>query len=288
MPGMSPQLRTRLRGLFRVVGALSPRLAARLAMYLFLTPIARPIRAEEARFLATGRAREFRTGHGRLQAYEWPAPRPGAATVLVVHGWISHTARMAEAIRALQARGLRVIAFDAPAHGRSAGRQADLQDFRAALAIVTAQCGPVDGVLAHSFGALTTATWLAEDRPSSVRAAVLVGMMSTIGYVFESFTLAVNLPPAVLQRTRELFRGRYGRYPEEFSTAERLRSLQLPLLLVHGGADELVPVAQAVEISAHLRNGQLLIATDLGHSAPLRDPATVARIADFLAERLAA
>jgi alpha-beta hydrolase superfamily lysophospholipase len=254
-------------------------------MRLFLTPISRRIAPEEAQFLASARAVQFQTPLGELHAYEWDAAGP---TVLIVHGWISHAARMAVVIQALQARGLRVIAFDAPAHGRSAGRQADLHAFRDAIATVSAALGPVHGVLAHSFGALTTAAWLAETQPPTLRAAVLVGLPRDIAYLFESYTMTMALQPAVLARLRELFRRRYGGYPEEYSVQDLAVHLHLPVLLVHGGADELVPAAHASEVGEQLRDGQVLVVEGLRHSAPLRDPATVAQIAEFLAERLRA
>ena len=287
VPGLTPALRGRIRWWFRIVSAVSPALAARLAMRLFLTPLTRPIEPEEEQFLATARARTLAVPSGALQVYEWPVPALGAPTVLVVHGWISHAARMAALVRALHSRGFRVVAFDAPAHGRSGGKQVDLHAFRAAIHTVIAACGPVQGVLAHSFGALTTATWLAEDRPAEVRAAVLVGMMSDLGYIFDSFAQVLALRPDVLSKFRDVFRTRYGAYPEQVSTGELVRELHLPVLVVHGGSDDVVPSAHAHEVSKELRDGQLLIAPDLGHGAPLRDPATVTQIADFLVAQLA-
>jgi pimeloyl-ACP methyl ester carboxylesterase len=288
VPGLSIARRDRARLLFRALSAVSPALAARVAMHLFLTPLKRRIAPEEARFLATARPLRLAVPSGELHAYDWPAATPDAPTVLLVHGWISHAARLAALVRALGEHGFRVVAFDAPAHGRSSGRQADLQSFRTAIHAVLEACGPVQAVLAHSFGALTTAKWLAEDRPAGVRAAVLVGMMRDAGYVFESFALAMALNPQVLARFRELFRGRYGIYPEQLATTELVRQVPLPVLLVHGELDELVPAEHASEIAAHLHDGQLLIAPLLSHGAPLRDPATLASICDFLAARLVA
>lgn len=287
VPGLTPAMRGRVRWLFRITSALSPALAARLAMRAFLTPLARSIEPEEAQFLATAQSQTLSSPSGALQVYTWPAASAEAPTVLVVHGWISHTARMADMVRALHERGLRVIAFDAPAHGRSGGTQADMHDFRTALQTVIAACGPVHGVLAHSFGALSTASWLAEHRPASMRAVVLVGMMRDLGYIFESFTQALALRPGVSARFRELIRERYGAYPEEVSTGEMVRRLHLPVLLVHGAADDIVPSAHAHLVSKELRRGRLLIAPDLGHGAPLRDPATVRQIVDFLSTQLA-
>src|SRR5260221_5263585 len=234
IPGLSPVLRGRLRWLFRLASVLSPALAARLAMRLFLTPIARPIEAEEAAFLATARSLRLATPLGALQAYEWPGPA-GASAVLVVHGWISHAARMAELILALRGRGLRVVGFGGPAHGRSNGTQADLPAFRQAIDAVTAACGPFHGVLAHSFGALTTTAWLSEQAPAQIRAVVLVGMMNNVGYVFESFAQAMALNPRVIAGFRALFRRPYGGEPETFSSDRLVAALRLPILLVHCG-----------------------------------------------------
>src|SRR5260221_2634119 len=120
IPGLSPALRGRLRRLFRFVSALSPALAARLAMRLFLTPIARPVAAAEARFLATARSLRLTTPLGRLQVYEWPGPA-AAPAVLGVHCWVFHAARVGAGIRAVAGRGLRVVGLRGPAPWRSPG-----------------------------------------------------------------------------------------------------------------------------------------------------------------------
>jgi alpha-beta hydrolase superfamily lysophospholipase len=292
VPGVSPALRRRLRLLFRMLSALSDGLAARLAMRLFLTPVARRIEPADEVFLATARTQRLQTPAGEVHAYEWlpPGERPPGSTppptVLVVHGWISHAARFAELIEALRARGLRVIACDAPAHGRSSGSQVDLLGFQAALEAVNAALGPAQGVLAHSFGALTTAHWLAQAGAPPFATAVLVGLPRDVAWLFGSFTHTLALRPATEERLRALFRERYGGDPEDFSARELARHLHMPVLLVHGGADELIPVAHASEVGELLRDGEVVVVEGLRHSAPLRDPATIERMATFLAGRL--
>ncbi|HMD58741.1 MAG TPA: alpha/beta fold hydrolase, partial [Steroidobacteraceae bacterium] len=270
-------LQRRLRTAFRLLSALSPRLAAKLALRMFMTPASRRIDPQEAQFLATARAVALRTSGNRIQAYEWPGNGPA---VLVVHGWMSHAARMADVINALRARGLRVVAFDAPAHGRSAGRRADLYDFRDAIEAVSAACGPIGGLLAHSFGALTTVTWLAETQPAAVRAVVLVGLPRDVGYTFESFALALALRADVVAHTRELFLRRYGGYPEQYASVTLASQLPMPVLLIHGGADEYVPADHAVEFSEQLIDGKLLVLAAMRHNAPLHDANAVGAMAD--------
>jgi len=283
IPGLSAALKARLRLLFRLLGALSPTLAARLALRLFTTPFKRPVDDVELQFLHTARQRRLRTDCGTLQCYEWPGAGP---TILIVHGWISHAARFADVIRTLQLHGLRVVAFDAPAHGRSSGQRADARAFQIAIAAVSEAYGPIDGVLAHSFGALNTASWLAGAVAPPVRAAVLVGMPRDGQYLLESFTLMLDLPSRVVARLRELVIARYGRAPETFSATTLAAQIHIPVLLVHGDADELVPAEHSSEVAERLVNGQVQIVEGLQHSAPLRDPQTIAYMARFLLENL--
>jgi pimeloyl-ACP methyl ester carboxylesterase len=284
IPGLTPALRRRVRRLFRVLTALSPALATRLAAGLFVRPRARRVSAGERRFLAAARGHRLRFAHGTVQVYEWPARGP---TVLLLHGWISHAARLQPIIEALHDEGLRVVACDAPAHGRSSGRQADLPRFRAAIEAVSAAFGPIDALLAHSFGAMAAVGWLAEaSAATGVRAAVLVGMPRDVGYLFDSFVIALGLRADVVRRLRSLLRARYGRDPEHYSALLQAPQVRAPVLLVHGSADELVPLEHAQQLVQQLPDARLHVVHGLAHSAPLRDPASVAHMAHFLAARL--
>ncbi len=200
----------------------------------------------------------------RYRSIYGPALPLESASVLIVHGWISHAARMEYLIRALHSKGLRVVAFDAPAHGRSSGHQADMHAFRGAIQQVIATHGPVQGVIAHSFGAFATASWLAEDQPADMRAAVLIGMMHDLGYITDSFSQVMALSPKVQEGFREQIKERFGAYPEEVSTGALVRRVHRPVLLVHGGSDDVVPTAHAERVSGHLREGELLIAPESG------------------------
>jgi alpha-beta hydrolase superfamily lysophospholipase len=279
IPGLSAPLKARLRLLFRLFSAVSPALAARLALRLFITPVARPVSTEEEKFLATARTRTLATPHGRIQTYEWPASGP---TLLIVHGWISHTGRLRHAIAALHQRGYRIVAFDAPGHGRSGGRYADLDAVRDIIARVSSEFAPARAILAHSYGALAVAVWLAESAPAQLRAAVLVGMPRDIGYILESFTMAMALNPNVIGRLRALFHKRYGAWPEFYEAGALAAQIRIPVLLVHGEEDEFVPVAHARPVHQRLALGELSIRPELKHSAPLSDAASLDAIAGFL------
>jgi pimeloyl-ACP methyl ester carboxylesterase len=286
IPGLTPARQRRIRTVFRLLSALSPALSARFAERLFITPRTRRVSHQDAGFLSTAAGRRLPTPHGDVQIYEWPGAGPA---VLVLHGWISYAGQLSSIIEGLLAHGMRVVAFDAPAHGRSGGRQADLASFRDALAAVSSACAPAGAILAHSFGAITAAGWLAEDPAAArLRAAVLVGLPRDIGYLFESFTMAMALRADVVQRLRALFRARYGGEPEDYAAPALARRIHIPVLLVHGEADEYIPASHAEEVALQLRDGQIQVIAGLNHSAPLRDPDTIELMARFISERLRA
>ena len=190
-----------------------------------------------------------------MRIYEWPAEGcpADAPAVLIVHGWRSNTARLRQIIDALRARRLRVAAFDAPGHGHSPGHRLDLETYRALIAAVAHDCGPTQAVVAHSFGALATMSWLADGpQTAPLRAAALIGIPRGVAFLFDTFAAVMALHPAAIERMRRLFRRRYGRDPDSYRATEMAARVQLPVLLVHGGADELVPPAHSEEVAGSL------------------------------------
>ena len=88
----------------------------------FLTPMrfARP----DQPALPPGRRFRIPYGSGWLSVQEWG----DGPVVLMLHGWGSSTADLAASIAPVLETGFRVVAYDAPAHGESAGRRTNLVD----------------------------------------------------------------------------------------------------------------------------------------------------------------
>ena len=60
------------------------------------------------------------------------------------------------------------------------------------------------------------------------------------------------------------------------------RSIERPVLLVHDEDDDVVPCDHSRQLLARLPGARLLTTRGLGHSGMLRDPPTLAAIADFV------
>ena len=65
------------------------------------------------------------------------------------------------------------------------------------------------------------------------------------------------------------------------SRVERLKKIAVPTLVVHGGADPLVPKEGSEDIARHIPGARLEIIDDMAHDLP---PSQVGRILDLIAE----
>lgn len=286
VPGVTPRLRVRLRRLFGAATRISPRLAARLALELFILPPRRPMDAVDVPVVARAARPALRLGRRRVHALEWrpPAAPAGAPAVLLLHGWGSHAARFGDFVDPLLARGFRVVGIDAPAHGESAGRRSDLGQFRDALSAALVRFAPVECVVAHSLGACA-AVWQMADAPHpDVRSLVVIGMPRDVGYVMESFELVLGLQPEVRAALRRAFTARFGAAPESFSAHALAERLHVPTLVVHDEDDDVAPLEHARAFAGALGRGRLRATRGLNHSGPLRDAASIAEIAAFADE----
>src|SRR5919204_6145133 len=109
------------------LAGLPPALAGDIAFRIFCTPQLSQYRSadhdvltERARFHLRNAAWErVPTPVGEVQAYVFQPDAERRGTVLLVHGWTSEASFMTAFIEPLRRSGLRVIAFDFPAHGLS-------------------------------------------------------------------------------------------------------------------------------------------------------------------------
>jgi pimeloyl-ACP methyl ester carboxylesterase len=294
IPGVSAELRGRLQRLFAFATRLSPTIAARLALELFLTPPRRKLDAVDVPVVARAAQRAIAVGRDRIAALEWAPATAGPAaaasaggaerppSVLLLHGWGSHAARFGHFVDPLAAHGFRVVGLDAPAHGDSTGRRCDLSQFRAALRVALAEFAPVTGIVAHSMGASAAVWQLADEPHPDVRALVVVGMPRDVAYMMESFALVLDLRADVARRLRSLFTQRFGAPPEHFSAHALAERLDVTTLVVHDLDDDVAPTEHAREFAARLRHSHFRETRGLHHSGALRDASTIAEIVAFL------
>jgi pimeloyl-ACP methyl ester carboxylesterase len=214
-----------------------------------------------------------------VAVYRW-----GAGPVVVfVHGWSGRATQVAAFVEPLTAAGYCVIAFDAPAHGKTPGRRTNILEFAAALRAVAAAYGPPYGAITHSFGGMALAYALQQD--VDAERVVCISAPARLEFLVERFSRMLTLPAAVQTDLRRRLEKRFtADVWELMSTDSNARTLDIPALIVHDRDDREVPWRQGEMIATAWPGAQWLATRGLGHRRILRDAATVQAVVDFLGE----
>ena len=194
---------TALVATVRAADRVSPELAGRLALPLFrqvrpalpVRPGDRAVHQHAERGTIAVRGRE-------LVTYAWGR---GPETVLVVHGWRGRASQFAPIVRELRPEGYRVVGFDAPANGDSAGRRTDIRDYLAAIEAMQQRHGMFRVVIGHSFGALAALTAVREG--TAAGGVVAIAGMADARYLVDSFAARVGVGAA----TADVLAGEFAR-----------------------------------------------------------------------------
>ncbi len=266
------------------LGRLPAALAGDAAFRIFCTPELSQHRTpdhhrliERARFHLRHAAWErVPTPAGEVQTYVYEPDGSCRGTVMLVHGWTSEAAFMTAFIEPLRRSGLRVVAFDFPAHGHSPGRRTNLAECARAMFAVAEHYGPIDAAVAHSFGGFVSLL-VAEGgaplpRAHPIERFVLLSCPNRLADVTRDFASRLGLG-AKAQRVYEHHLERVGRRPvSTFSAAELLRKAGARALVIHGSADREVPFRNAQAIADASPKARLLAFEGMGHRTILYAP----------------
>lgn len=255
---------------------VSPALAGDLAYRLFFTTSPRmAVRDADAPTHDDARRGRLAVRGVEVVTYEWGT---GPRTVLLLHGWRGRASQFAPLVRELVAEGFRVIAFDAPAHGSSAGRRTDVRDWVEAAQQLQAEHGPFAAIVGHSFGAFAALTVARSTVPTPAVAAI-AGAAGPDAFLAE-FAREFRLDVATTARLSERFRGRLdldqATVSARYDAAQHPLPAETELLVVHDRDDRRMPDADSRRLhDAHGERSRLLRTEGFGHTRVLSADATL-------------
>ncbi len=200
--------------------------------------------------------------------------------VLLVHGWGGRASQLRHFVSPLRERGYRVLAFDAPGHGASPGSELSLPTFAGVLGRVAAEFGPVEAVVAHSFGAAASAVAIAEGlKPAR---AVFIGPPSNELRWFNLFSEHLALSPPIKLSAKAAIEQRVGAAFEQFSAEALGPRVDVPLLVLHDRLDREVPWEDGERIALAAPRATLVTTSGLGHRRILRSAQVIESVVGFL------
>jgi alpha-beta hydrolase superfamily lysophospholipase len=240
---------------------------------------------------------------GSLPAWFIPARggAPGPAVVLV-HGWDSNRDRMLPNARFLHAAGFHTLLFDVRGHGENPPEVLPISggefgaDAAAAVAALRSRPEVTSvGLLGHSMGAVgaVLAAALEPGVAALVATAIPAHPRLLTRRTFQLAGLRIPGPLAhpLAWLTLRVYLKPRGHRPGWVNALRAIRRFPGPLLVVHGSADEIVPLrhAELLVQAARTRAGsvaELVLIPGGRHSWLYESPLYRERVAGFLATHL--
>jgi pimeloyl-ACP methyl ester carboxylesterase len=254
--------------LMHVVNA---RWAAGAALDLFTKPYTN-LRRKDPPIWKKAKRIFLTTGAGKMAGYQWGPAAPNGKKLLIIHGFAGSCKSFDRYIAAALKAGFEVIAYDAPAHGRSEGRRLNVVMYRWMIEEVIRHHGMFDACLAHSIGGMSLLLALEDmDIRQELRIA-LIAPLTEASRAADNFFEFLQLPIA-LRHAFEAELQSLGGHPLSWYSLNRMAP-QFPksMLWVHDEEDDTTPFADVQKLmSLAPPNVEFKVTKGLGHTRIYRD-----------------
>lgn len=265
----------------QALGRFAPWLAGRAAAVLWFTPWPVPVSeraaARRERWLRNTQPVTLESSTGPLEGF---AAGSGPA-VLLVHGWGETAASLGAFVEPLVEAGYRVVGVNMPGHGPGRTRQTDAYELANAVEDVAREIGPLDAIVAHSFGA--QATLLALARGLEANKVAFVAPAVQLSNALTGFQRLFSLPSSVLDALRQEIERRFGASVWTDLAGDQLAArLDMPAVVVHDRNDAQVPLAESETLVEAWSGARLHVTDGLGHVKIVSDPTVTAEITSWL------
>ena len=269
-----------VRTKFGVLSAISKRKAAEKAFQLFCSPQYRNKKKLPPIF-EKGEKLHFSFEGNTIRGYRWN--HPSEKKIVILHGFESSVVNFDRYVKPLTKKGYEVLAFDAPAHGRSSGKTITAPLYKNMIHHVYKTYGPIQSFMAHSFGGLAASLFLEETEHDENAKLVLIAPATETKTAADNFFRFLRLDNEVRKEFDNLITGKGGKPPEWYSVARAAGNIKARVLFLQDKNDEMTPLSDVKPImDKKYPNFHFIISEGLGHRRIYRDNKSVKAIIDFL------
>ena len=263
----------------KLISFISPKLITLFAARLFVTPIKHKIPKRELEMDRNSLQKLIKVPaiDKEVVVYEYGKSEK---KVLLVHGWSGRGTQLFKIADELLKAGYSTISFDAPAHGKSPGKDTIMVDFIATILEMEKQFGPFEAAIGHSLGGMSVLN--AIKKGLKVNHAVVIGSGDIVEDIMDDFVAKLKLKPIISTLLRLHFEKKYGGKMNSYSAFLAAKETTIPVLVIHDNDDPEVPVKAGIHIHKHLKNGELLLTNGLGHRKILGNSKVIERTVQFI------
>lgn len=268
------------RAKFAFLSSISKRKAAEKAFQLFCTPKYRN-RKELPRIFKEAEKLQFSFHKNKIIGYRWN--HPSEKKVLILHGFESSVINFDRYVKPLIKKGYEVLAFDAPAHGRSSGKLINVVLYKEFILFINKHYGPVKNYIAHSLGGLALAVALEEMKHDQTYKAALIAPATETKTAIDSFFKFLQLDNEVRKEFDQVIVRKGGHPPEWFSVARAAQNIKAKVLWLQDEDDQMTPMKDVKPvIEMKYPSFQFRISQGLGHRRIYRDNNSYKAILEFM------
>jgi pimeloyl-ACP methyl ester carboxylesterase len=269
-----------IRTKFKLLALLSKKKAAKKAFEFFQTPLRRRIQVLTSLF-ENAESLQFKISDISVNGWRWN--KDAGKKLLIVHGFESSATGFGNYISNAIDKGYEVVAFDAPAHGRSQGNSITLPLYKKMLQITSAQYGPFDAYLAHSFGALSTVMALEDIKHTNETKIILIAAATETVTAINDFFRLLKLSKSIRPYFDSIIVSLEGHEPSWYSIDRAIRNLKARTIWFHDEDDDTTPIKDILKLKDdNLPNVRFVITKGLGHRRIYHDRTVQREIFDFL------
>ncbi len=265
---------------FKILSTVSKRKTAEIAFELFSTPQLRHKQLLPKIFNQAEKL-ELKIEGETAKGYRWN--KDAGKRVLIAHGFNSSVAKFDRYIVPLIKKGYEVIAFDAPAHGKSTGKTINAVLYKDMVLEIEKKFGKIESFIAHSFGGLAVVLALEEIKHTNNYKVVLIAPATESKSAIDFFFSFMKLDEGVRKEFDNYIFEMRGKPSEWYSVSRAIKNITATILWCHDVDDELTPWADAKTVQeenhSHIR---FVVTNGLGHRRIYRDNKVSKEIIDFL------
>lgn len=268
-----------IRWSFPKLERIAPPIAYNIAWNLFFSPFKfkRPEREETA--FQTAKLSAVSINNKEVKIFEWGTR--GNPIVVLVHGWSGRATQFYKFINTLLEKGYHVVAFDAPGHGLSEGKNTNIKEFHEILSHIETNIGSIKVGIGHSFGGVS----LLYSKKEGLKLDSVVMISSpTIGEdILTAFRKKINASTRTSSALRKMVISRFDLDFEEITAVELAKKITIKNhLIIHDKDDVEVPYQNAESLKKVSSKANLILTNGLGHTRILRDEAVVDHVLNFV------
>ena len=253
-----------------------PFLAKRLFVHIFFTPARYPFPPKEKAFIKAADKQEILFKNRKVMVYKWGAGKP----VLMMHGWMGRSTQFRKFIKMFNDSGYQVIAFDAPAHGKSEGFKSHLMYFVKIIELLNEKY-QLKGIIGHSLGGVAGLHVI--QRGAKIPSLIMIGSPSIADKIIGEFLRRLNGTWKSGNYFKEYIKRTYNQPFEHYAAEFVIQKIEdFPLMLIYDEDDVEVSIQHAEALVDKYPAAHFLKTKGLGHTRILKDEKVIEASLEFI------